>query len=228
MEPNGEETEVKGLGTGTTVRVPLYAFAERTLTMRCASRRRTSNHGTNGKDRDRQHWQSPVAQHVSENSSVRDKLSAGAMGIARKASTRRSEKDEKELPSWPVTDDSISGYGSSTPIASTSDANLNGHHHTAKRPMTMVVPAPPSADPGTHPASSSLLHLADRARHAALTPSPSPWHSTGLLHGLEGDREDVEGVFGRSRSLGVRSEVHIVKVCAKTAPAQPRALMPGF
>ena len=78
-------------------------------------------------------------------------------------------------------------------------------------------------------ASSSLLHLADRARHAGHTPSPSPGRSIGLeghiVHGPEGDREDVEGVFERSRPLGVRFEVHIVKVCAKTVLAQPRALM---
>jgi len=138
------------------------------------------------------------------------------MGLARKASTRRGEKDERELPSRPVTGGSITG-----------DATLNGHHHTAERPMTMVVPAPVSADPGTHSASSSLLHLADHARRAARTPSPSPGRSRGredhIVHGPDGDREDVEGVFERWSPLGVRFEIHIVKVRATTTLAQPCA-----
>jgi len=158
---------------------------------------------------------------VSEKSSVEGKLGAGATGIARKASTRRGEKDEKELPSRPVTGGSITG-----------DATLNGHHHTAERPMTMVVPAPVSADPGTHSASSSLLHLADHARRAARTPSPSPGRSRGredhIVHGPDGDREDVEGVFERWSPLGVRFEIHIVKVRATTTLAQPCVLMPSF
>ena len=134
-------------------------------------------------------------------SSVECKLSAGATGIARKASTRRGEKDEKGLPSRPVTGGSINGHGSSTPIANTGDATLNGHHHTAERLMAMVVPAFTSADPGTHSASSSLWHLAVHARRAERTPSPSPGCSSGreghIVHRPNGDREIVEGVFDK-------------------------------
>jgi len=147
MEPNEEDrvTGVEGLGTGTM----------------------------GDKERDRQRSQAPVVQRVSEKSSVEDKLSVGATGIASTASTRRGENDEKELPSRPVTSGSIDGHRSSTPIANTGDATLNGHHHITERPTTTVVPTSVSADPGTHSASSSPLHLADHARRAA--PRSEPW-----------------------------------------------------
>ena len=91
----------------------------------------SSDHGANCKERDHQHSHSPVVQRVSPKSSVKGKLSAVAAGIGRKSSTRRGEKDEKELPSRPATSGSINGNESSTPIASTDDATLNGHHHIA-------------------------------------------------------------------------------------------------
>jgi len=128
----------------------------------------------------------------------------------------------------------MNGNVSSTPIANTKDATLNGHHHTAERPMpmTMVVAAPASTDPGMHSASSSLLHLADHARRVARTPSLSPRCSgcreSEIVHRPDGDREDVEGVFERWSHLGARFEIRIVKVRAKTTLAQLRALMPGF
>jgi len=49
-----------------------------------------------------------------------------------------------------------------------------------------------------------------------------------IVHRPDGDREDVEGVFERWSPLGVRFEIHIVKVRATTTLAQPRTLMHGF